>query len=204
MRSLGNPFCSVCTESHVAHLYAQISPVDSISHKTNSTLLLSQTERLQIFPLPLSTELFVEWSVNGEAVGRGNQLSLAEALQGFGLGTLSLTAEVIDTTGLMRLPENLALAQQSLTWTIDVDQVSALSSKLGRIESSLQVVVEPNRLRIKLPSGVEEVTLLTLQGRVAAVWRGVAEELLVSTEAIPVGSYLVRAGSQRALVQIAR
>lgn len=202
MRSLGKEFCSVCTESHVVELYKQVALVDSLYPSPSTFVFLSQTEALTLYTLPIDQPIEVVWRIDQREVGRGDSLNLAEALAGFEVGArVTLIATARDTTGLVKNSLYLSQLQEEVEWRVVVDQTTSIHSKPPLHTGELRVVQSGNTLFVTLPAEVRVIELYSVTGQQIGYWRSESSTVEISTESLPRGSYLLRAGQESRVVQ---
>ena len=122
MGNLGVPFCSVCSEALVLAIYQRVRPVDGYS-PASTNFSVSTTEGLT-FTLsllqPTTHNLNVQWFTNSVVRSGATNLSFTLLPIALSNGTNRISAEVKDTTSLVRNdPTNLL--SQMVTWTVDVN-----------------------------------------------------------------------------------
>jgi len=126
MRTLGTPFCEVCSEALVKSIYSHISPIDAFSPKSSVVSLFStQSVTFGITPLqPLSHSLRIEWQTNGVSLPDATNTSLQLSPPMLGNGTHILRAIVSDPTALVRSdPGNLLRATNTWSVAINIHQL---------------------------------------------------------------------------------
>ena len=121
MRSLGVPFCAVCSEALVLAIYQQVRPVDGFSPaSTNLSVTNSQAATFSLTLLqPSSHNLSVQWYTNNTTVAGATNPVFALLPQSLGNGTNLVSAVVRDNTALVRTdPTNLL--SQTVRWKLNV------------------------------------------------------------------------------------
>lgn len=121
MRSVGVPFCRVCSEALVLSFYQNVRPIDGwLPVETN--LVSSSGEPLSLevqLVSPTSHALEVQWALNGLPIPEATATTLTISPQELGEGTHELEALVRDPTSRVRTdPENLL--EQSVHWQVQV------------------------------------------------------------------------------------
>ncbi len=123
MRSLGIPFCSVCSEQTVHEVYNLVPIIRS--HEPGDPAVALHVGQTQEFSLttsqPVPNTIETTWYVDGSPVETGSETH--NFFSGdYGSGTYSLQAVSRDVTALVRTdPSNLL--ESSYTWTVSVDTV---------------------------------------------------------------------------------
>jgi len=123
MRTLGIPFCSVCSERTVQGVYTLVPVI--LSHDPldpTVALYIGQTREFSITtsqPVPSTIE--TTWYVDGSPVETGSDTHMFVAGD-YGHGTYSLQAVSRDVTALVRTDPS-SLLESSYTWTVSVDTV---------------------------------------------------------------------------------
>ena len=127
MRTLGTPFCEVCSEALVKSMYTAIRPIDSVSPpSTNLTVLTSQPVRFSITPLqPATHSLKVQWYTNSVPVSGATNTTFQLLPASVGNGTQTIRAVVSDPTPLVRTdPANLLRATNTWSVSVSINQLS--------------------------------------------------------------------------------
>ena len=122
MRSLGVPFCAVCSEALVLAIYQKTRPVDSISPvSTNLTVSTPQALTFSLTLLePATHSLSVQWYTNSMALSGATNPDLTLSPTALGNGNHTVSAVVRDNTPLVRNdPTNLLT--QTVTWALNVN-----------------------------------------------------------------------------------
>jgi hypothetical protein len=112
-------FCEICREEIIVSICKAISLVDSFSPANNAPVKYAPGASLSVFPVkPDSFRLATQWLVNGELRAIvSDTLKLADA--GLSTGLITVIARVIDSSGMVRIPENRKFVVDSIVWTID-------------------------------------------------------------------------------------
>jgi hypothetical protein len=123
-------FCEVCREELVVNICKAISLVDSFSPSNNTPVKNLPGASLSVLPVkPDSFRLATQWLVNGELRATvSTTLNLADADLSAGLNTV--IARVVDSSGMVRIPENRRFVADSVAWTIDNGQAGARAVQL--------------------------------------------------------------------------
>jgi hypothetical protein len=121
MRSLGVPFCAVCSEALVLAFYQKVRPVDAFA-PAGTNLSLSTTQAI-LFSLtllqPVPNNLLVQWFTNGVPCSSATNPTFTLLPQALPNGTNRVSTLVKDNTPLVRNdPTNLL--SQTVTWALNV------------------------------------------------------------------------------------
>jgi hypothetical protein len=120
MRSLGAPFEQINTEQHVRRIYNLVSPVDSLSPATATTVVVHRSAA-QLFtiatPAPATHALSIAWAVDGVPAGAGPSFSFPGSL--YSAAAHTVTATVTDGTAFVR-SDPFGLLRAVRTWNVRV------------------------------------------------------------------------------------
>jgi hypothetical protein len=122
MKSLGVPFCEVCSEALVMSTYGLIRPIVSNSPSTVSPISLTspETVRLSITcQQPATYNLKIQWFTNNVAVPGASNTSFLLASSGLQGGVNAVRAEATDPTPKVR-NDPLQVLKDTRTWQVDV------------------------------------------------------------------------------------
>ncbi len=121
MRTLGAPFCEICSEQLVKSIYGLIRPIDAFSPtSTNLSLYSTQAVAFGLTLLqPLTHNLAVQWFTNNTAISGATNPTFSLAPNSLGSGTHKLRAVVSDPTTLVRNDPS-GLLRQTNTWTLNL------------------------------------------------------------------------------------
>jgi hypothetical protein len=121
MRTLGVPFCEVCSEQLVKSIYTRVRPVDAFSPAaTNFPVYSPLAVSFSVTPLqPLTHNLAVQWYTNSLAVGGATNPAFTLQPAALGHGTHTVRVVVSDPTPLVR-NDPVGLLKQTNTWTLNV------------------------------------------------------------------------------------
>ena len=127
MRSLGTPFCEVCSEALVESIYKAIRPIDTFSPLATN-LTISQSTQFSVALLqPMTHSLSVQWFTNGVAVSGATNTTFQLSPEALGNGANTVRAVVNDPTALVRNdPANRLRATN--TWSVSAN-LNALTLK---------------------------------------------------------------------------
>jgi hypothetical protein len=129
MRTLGVPFCEICSEAFVKSFYSDIRPIDTFSPvSTNLNVTGAQPISFSITPLqPTTHDLYIQWYTNNVASNGETNTNFQLPANSLGTGTHTVRAVVYDPTALVRTdPANLLRATN--TWSVTVNAASTLLS----------------------------------------------------------------------------
>jgi hypothetical protein len=133
MQVNGAPLGPVNSEQFVLAMYDAISPIEAVQ-PAEGNVIWQPGGNLSVIPLqPDTTNLAIEWSVNGVktaetgAIFTGSNLPLS--------GTATVTAKVIDKTSLVRKDPN-DLLSDSASWVVQTNGNSSSSSRSSFNSSS--------------------------------------------------------------------
>jgi len=122
MRTLGTPFCEVCSETLVHSLYSVIRPIDAFSPSSTEVNIVSdQLVAFNITSLqPTHHSLIIQWYTDNAPIPDATNSALQFLPASIGNGTHTISAVVLDPTPLVRSdPTNLLRATN--VWTIHVN-----------------------------------------------------------------------------------
>jgi hypothetical protein len=102
MRSLGVPFCEVCTEQHIVSYHALVDLADATSQPAGSTIQVGESgASISVTPLPIGG-LTYEWTLDGTPIPDATSSSVTVQPSNFsGAATLALTVRY-DTTSVRK------------------------------------------------------------------------------------------------------
>jgi hypothetical protein len=126
MRSLGNPFCAVCTETLIDKIYTKVTPISATSPATQDVTFTGTALNFSadlIYPDPNTLE--VEWLLDGDVIADGATLVTVDPDQLEGKSSATLQLRVEDVTELSRsyqFPNGYVF---TASWTINNDLVDA-------------------------------------------------------------------------------
>jgi hypothetical protein len=151
MRTLGVPFCEVCTETLVKSIYGTIRPIESFTPSTAPTINLTNINSVAFtltLPMPAPPTLHVQWFTNNVAVSGAT--SVVFNVDGFSFppGTNQLRVEVADATTRVRNDATILL-KDSRTWTIQstiIQPVLQISAAVNRVSIAWQTVASGYQL----------------------------------------------------------
>lgn len=121
MRTLGMPFCEVCSEQIVRAIYQVVRPADGFEPEASS-LVLHSPQPLQFavtLQRPATHDLSVQWFTNGVPVTGATQAVFELRPRELGNGTHMVRIEVRDETPLVR-QDATGLLRATNTWTVTV------------------------------------------------------------------------------------
>ena len=185
MRSLGSPFCEVCSEAIVLSLYERIRPIESFDPMTGSVEIRDTSSHDLTVRLmkPATHLLSTEWFLNGQRRSTLAPDTLRIDSRTLSDGLHAADVKVIDTTSLVR-NDPLKLLQQNLRWDVIVQRTTdteALTSDAGQEHLASFNYPNPfsNRTTIyyRLPSrGYVKVEAFDVLGRtIGIVAEGIQE-----------------------------
>lgn len=121
MRSLGVPFCEVCSEAIVLSIHRRVRPIETRSPAiTNLSATTPQPLAFDLTLLqPTTNMLAIRWLTNGVPVPGATNPTLMVPPTLLGNGNHSIVAEVTDTTPLVRNDPANSLAQ-AVGWQVTV------------------------------------------------------------------------------------
>ena len=124
MRTLGSPFCAVCSEALVKAIGKKARVLDSCSPTTNGILTFTNVQT-QLFtiaePQPLTHNLTNQWFLNGVPVTGATNRTFLFSPDLYTNGNCTLKVTVHDPTTLVRTDPSNYL-NGSLTWNLSVKQ----------------------------------------------------------------------------------
>jgi hypothetical protein len=112
-------FCEVCREEIIVNICKAISLIDTFSPPNSSAVKNLPDAFLYVRPVkPDSFRLATQWAVNGSLLPTASEtLKLENA--GLKAGPNTVVVRVIDSSGMVRIPENRQFVMDSIAWTID-------------------------------------------------------------------------------------
>ena len=136
MRTLGVPYCDICTQQSVLAMYELVNPIDSALPTDTLQLLCSNAARdfvVNTVPLDAST-LRSQWFVNEQLSATGQDLFTFDASQ-YAPGEHMLKALVTDTTPLVK-NDPTGLLLRFTQWHIKIGLATGDCQLDGRIDAS--------------------------------------------------------------------
>lgn len=118
MRSLGNPFCAVCTEATIERIHQLQGPIESFSPLAATVEIGEEDidfEVSLIFPNP--NDLEFSWELNNNSIEQQNT-TVSIAPSELEEGDNALVFSVVDNTPLVRTDNHHAIHVSTVTWTI--------------------------------------------------------------------------------------
>jgi len=123
MRTLGTPFCAVCSEALVKAICQKARVLDSFSPSTNGTIALTNTQPLLfslVEPQPLTHSLTNQWYLNGSPVPAATNTIFTFLPAQYTNGSYTLKVSIHDPTALVKTdPSNFLTG--GLTWKLNVN-----------------------------------------------------------------------------------
>jgi hypothetical protein len=197
MRSLRHPFCKVCLESHIAKIYEFVSPIAGSYPERDTCTFNGENEMLLVKTVHLDTNtISVQWKVNGTLIiNNSDTLKLLNiSLQ---KGTNRVTAIVQDTTGDVRIPENLSLLKDSTCWVVHYDPVNNRIETM-RNNSIPEFYYADKTVKVSYKSDFS-IELVNLSG-VSFTKMKCNDQGILDTRFIPSGVYIISIGNHRTRV----
>ncbi len=193
MRSLSQPFCEVCQETHILSLYrtAGVSPVETFAPNVPAVdYAPGSLEFFDVVPkAPLGHQVSVQWYLDGNLLDEDGAETVILDTNTLGGNAHSLEAVLIDTTPLVRNDPD-GLLTESVSWT--------LNPVAGPRGISLSVFVG-EAFTLSIPGDVNEAVPVQWKKNSAAVFDGgtltgaSSRALMVDPADIPdSGSYYAR------------
>jgi hypothetical protein len=126
----GGSFCEVCREEIIVNICKTVSLIDSFTPANSTAIKNPSGVSLVVRPARLdSFKIATRWSVNGSLLPiASDTLKLADAELKAGLNTIVVRA--IDSSGMVRIPENRQFVKDSVTWTVENGPVGATTVAL--------------------------------------------------------------------------
>ncbi|MDX1548738.1 MAG: M64 family metallopeptidase, partial [Rhodothermales bacterium] len=119
MRSLGQPFCEVCTEYHIAAIYDRLSPVEDYAPAAPALVVEEGAVELRVTPrAPALHALAVQWYVDGAAVAGATGTVFTVEAASLPAGPVTVEARVTDPTPLVRDALLLPLLEDRVVWEV--------------------------------------------------------------------------------------
>lgn len=118
MRTLGQPFCSVCLEQHVLRLYFHIRPIEAVTPPPTAIAEVAGDMLIfRVIPLePAPGTLRIEWFVNGLPLDY-HEARLHLPIATFSAGRHTITVVVTDPTPFVRR-DPTGLLSSHVSWTL--------------------------------------------------------------------------------------
>ena len=133
MRTLGVPFCEVCSEALVEAIYRTVRPIDSFSPSTTNLAIHDSSPVLfGIGPLqPTTHDLYIQWLTDNVPVSGETNFTFQLAPQTLGNGAHTIRAVLNDPTQLVRSdPANRLRGTNTWSITISMDQLALIDPLL--------------------------------------------------------------------------
>ena len=121
MKSLGVPFCEVCSEALVKSTYGLVRPIDSIDPPTNAIITLVETQAVTLMITrlqPNGSNLNAQWFTNNVAMPGATNGTFTITASVLAPGTTQVRVDVTDPTAKVRTDPNRVL-QDSRTWRVN-------------------------------------------------------------------------------------
>ncbi len=115
----GGSFCEVCREEIIVSMCKTVSLIDSFTPANSAAIKNPSGVSLVVQPArPESFRIARQWSINGSLLPiASDTLKLADAGLKAGLNTIVVRA--IDSSGMVRIPENRQFVCDSIAWTVE-------------------------------------------------------------------------------------
>ncbi|MEW6161606.1 MAG: M64 family metallopeptidase, partial [Verrucomicrobiota bacterium] len=137
MRTLGVPFCEVCSEAIINAVYWRVRPFESVSPPGNRVQLTGNTATIfQVAPQrPSGHALAIEWIVNGQLITRDTSLELSANF--FGPGIHEVRMRIEDPTDRLRIDRTMLIDGHS--WQVEVSNTAQPALLLVRAGKQLEI-----------------------------------------------------------------
>lgn len=137
MRYLDRQFCSVCKEAIIERIHSLVSPVDSYTPASNSTVNVAAPITFTVNEvLPIPNTLVNTWKLNGTTLSStSNSLTVSPSQLNNGSNTLIFS--VTDNTTLVKVNSHNTVHFATVTWTLNksgtlrVSDVEAKERRFG-------------------------------------------------------------------------
>jgi hypothetical protein len=197
-------FCVICREEIIVNICKDISLIDTFSPPNSAAVKKIPGAFLSIRPVkPDSFRLATQWWVNGSLL-----LTVSDTLKldnaGLKAGPNMVVVRAIDSSGMVRIPENRQFVMDSIAWNIDDGTAIAGAIPLPLLsEDKLRVVRRDNGVhvvyRLLRPQHVC-ITLWSAQGAQlhiapAAMQCAGTHDALLGNRRIGSGVYIVQFSS---------
>lgn len=133
MRSLGNPFCAVCSEATIERIHQLQGPIESFSPSAELVEIGEEDIDFEVaLILPEPNDLAFSWKLNNVAIeDQDSSVSIAES--DLEEGDNFLVFSVVDNTPLVRRDNHHAIHVSTVTWvlnkeTLGVDDMAVLEN----------------------------------------------------------------------------
>lgn len=128
MRSLGVPFCAVCTEHHIAAVYNLVGPIDAAEPPAGPLALTpGEARTLRVTPMaPQRHALEVVWRVDGVPVDGATGPAYTVHADALPSKPVVISARVSDPQAAVRNPALLPLLADSVSWTVSRSGATAV------------------------------------------------------------------------------
>ncbi|MCX6154469.1 MAG: M64 family metallo-endopeptidase [Candidatus Kapabacteria bacterium] len=147
MRSNGVPFCEVCAESLLMRLFDLVNPVDKyFPDSLKLDLSKKITFNLKLIK-PQPNTIKVDWVLDNISIAKNIDSVIIN--DNLSAGKHILSASVIDTTLLIKMPAHFTKHISIVKWEINV------------FKSNIEINSEENRLKIQIiPNPIEEFSII--------------------------------------------
>jgi hypothetical protein len=189
MRSLNYAFCKVCLETHIAKLYEVLSPVIGSFPETDTCSFSGGNDLLAITTILVDPgTIMVQWKVNGVSINKDSDTLRLKNVT-LQKGSNRIMAIVKDTTGAVRIPENLGLLKDSVNWVVDYNPTK--NSQNGTIleNRTPEIIIEHGTLQVLWTSDFS-IKLVSLTG-VSFMRQQCNERYILNTRTVSPGVYIL-------------
>lgn len=140
MRTLGVPFCEVCSETLILASYARVNMLEAVSPAPGALASTRESPvRILFVPVPgMSKDVAISWRVNGRELAANGPLDFAHIYSSTGVHQVQLEAR--DTTEAVRVDPSGHLAERS-AWMVNVASsgAPAVSGTIQHANQAAQV-----------------------------------------------------------------
>jgi hypothetical protein len=204
MRSAGNlVFCEICREETIIGIYNVVALIDSSFPSNAATIQNKVGTALSVLSMqPDSFALKIAWVVNSATIANtSNTLLLDKAGLRSGLNTV--LARVTDTTGMVRIPANVRLLTDSLTWRVNNTPSATAPGQFALTPDRIRVVPRADGFLLSycLPRAQNvRITLRDLRGATRYVVRDLMQaagvhQIMVRDDCLGAGVYIMEFAS---------
>ncbi|HLW14414.1 MAG TPA: M64 family metallopeptidase [Flavobacteriaceae bacterium] len=161
MRSLGNPFCSVCMEATIERVHQLQGPIESFSPLAEIVEIGEQSIDFEVaLILPEPNDLVLSWELNNEVV-EAQQANISIVESDLEEGDNFLVFRVIDNTPLVRTDNHHAIHVSTVTWVLNKETLGVEDMEVS--ENSFVLYPNPTANVVHVKSNQSLTSSLTYE-----------------------------------------
>jgi len=167
MRTLGTPFCEVCTEAHIFQFYSHISPIKESFPQKLVVDYPEDTTTLSVATYDLDPNtVTVTWYLDTKEVYTGAVLSLEKL--SLKSGKYKVMAVARDTSPLARNPLGKAIMSDSVSWDLNIENTDIKQNRSLFTKAEISVKLRSGMVTFQgIPENTRtlQLSVYTMQGK---------------------------------------